>query len=92
MISRVSQFLHRRHVRNMRMISKSSTVLTNNLVIGQPVPFEWNEHCEEVFQTIKHASTEYKVSICTSFNACHQILTRSFFFGLMLVRMVLELY
>ena len=49
-----------RHVRNMGMISKPSTALTKkDKQSGQPVPFEWNEQCEEAFQTI---------NICTSSN------------------------
>jgi len=36
------------------MISKPLTALTKkDKQSGQPVPFEWNELCEEAFQTIK---------------------------------------
>ena len=50
----------------MGMISKPLTALTKkDKQSGQPVPFEWNEQCEEAFQTIKQV--QWNVSKAVTF-------------------------
>lgn len=46
---------HRRHIRNMGIIIKTLTVLTQkDKQSGQPIPFEWDKR-EQDFQIIKEA-------------------------------------
>ena len=48
----------------MGLISKPLTALTKtDKQSGQPVPFEWNEQCEEAFQTIKQVLVSAPVLI-----------------------------